>query len=81
VVAWSTALAVALMAAAVRLRTADRRVAGLTAGLLLVEIAFSFVKLFAYGETEALGFMAVDLVIVGLIALAARRSGRCGDDR
>jgi hypothetical protein len=73
VVAWSTALAVSLMVAAVLLRERDRRVAGVTAGLLLVEIAFSFVKLFAYDEIEALGFMAVDLVVVGLIALAVRR--------
>ena len=32
-------------------------------GLLLVEIAFSLVKLFVYDEPEAVGFMAVDLVI------------------
>ncbi len=73
VVAWSTALALALLVAAVRLRSADRRIVGVTVGLLLVEIAFSFVKLFAYDEIEALGFMAVDLLIVGLLALAVRR--------
>jgi lysylphosphatidylglycerol synthetase-like protein (DUF2156 family) len=73
VVAWSTALALALVVAAFGLRTADRRIVGITVGLLAVEIAFSFVKLFAYDEIEALGFMAVDLVVVGLIALAVRR--------
>ncbi len=73
VVGWSTALALALLVAAVRLRTPDRRTARITAGLLLVEVAFSFVKLFAYDEIEALGFMAVDLLIVGLLALAVRR--------
>ncbi len=74
VVTWSTALALALLVAALRLRTADRRIAGVTVGLLLVEIAFSFVKLFAYDEIEALGFMAVDLVVVALLALAVRRT-------
>ncbi len=74
VVTWSTALALALLVAALRLRTADRRIVGLTFGLLIVEIAFSFVKLFAYDEIEALGFMAVDLVVVALLALAVRRT-------
>jgi hypothetical protein len=73
VVLWSTALAVALMIAAVALRNRSRRIAGVVVGLLAVEIAFSFVKLFAYDEIEALGFMAVDLVIVALLALAVRR--------
>ena len=79
VVTWSTALALALLVAAFGLRTADRRIVGVTVGLLLVEIAFSFVKLFAYDEIEALGFMAVDLVVVALLALAVRRkSGASG---
>ena len=73
VVAWSTALAVALMVAAAALRNRNQRIAGVVVGLLLVEIAFSFVKLFAYDEIEALGFMAVDLVVVGLLLLATRR--------
>ena len=73
VVLWSTALAVALLVAAVGLRKRDVRIAGVVAGLLLVEVAFSFVKLFAYDEIEALGFMAVDLVIAGLLLLAVRR--------
>jgi hypothetical protein len=73
VVAWSTALAVALMVAALALRDRNQRIAGVVVGLLAVEIAFSFVKLTAYDEIEALGFMAVDLVIVALLALAVRR--------
>ena len=74
VAAWSFALASALIVAAFRLRAGDRRIAGITAGLLVVEIAFSFVKLFAYDEPEALGFMAVDLVLLALLAVAARRN-------
>jgi hypothetical protein len=76
VAVWSATLAIALIVAAVRLRTPDRRIAGITAGLLVVEVAFSFVKLFAYDEPEALGFMATDLVIVALLALAVRRRPR-----
>ena len=73
VVLWSTALALALVVAAVALRNRTQRIAGVVVGLLAVEIAFSFVKLFAYDEIEALGFMAIDLVLVALLALAVRR--------
>lgn len=73
VAAWSFALASALIVAAVRLRGGDRRIAGITAALLVVEVAFSLVKLFAYDEPEAIGFMAVDLVLLALLAGAARR--------
>jgi hypothetical protein len=73
VVIWSTALALALVVAAVALRNRNQRIAGVVVGLLAVEIAFSFVKLFAYDEIEALGFMAIDLVLVALLALAVRR--------
>jgi hypothetical protein len=73
VAAWSFALATALIVAAAVLRQPDRRIVAITVGLLAVEIAFSFVKLFAYDEPEALGFMAVDLVLVGLLTLAVRR--------
>ena len=41
-------------------------------GLLLVEIAFSLVKLSVYDEPESLGFMAVDLLLFGLLALSSR---------
>jgi hypothetical protein len=73
VVVWSTALAIALVVAAVALRNRNQRIAGAVVALLAVEIAFSFVKLFAYDEIEALGFMAIDLVLVALLALAVRR--------
>jgi hypothetical protein len=73
VATWSFALATALVVAAIRLGNGDRRTAVVTSVLLLVEIAFSFVKLFVYDEPEAVGFMAVDLVLLALLALAARR--------
>jgi hypothetical protein len=71
---WSATLAVALVVAAFRLGSGDRRIVRVISGLLLVEIAFSTVKLFAYDEPEALGFMAVGLLIFGLLALATRRN-------
>ena len=73
---WSAVLATALVVAAFRLRRGDRRIVQVVNGLLLVEIAFSLVKLFVYDEPESLGFMAVDLVIFGLLALIGRRNGR-----
>jgi hypothetical protein len=70
---WSTVLASALVVAAVQLRRGDRRMVRIVNGLLLVEIAFSLVKLFVYDEPESIGFMAVDLVLLGLLALISRR--------
>jgi len=70
---WSTALASALVVAAFRLRRGDRRIVQVVSGLLLIEIAFSLVKLFVYDEPESVGFMAVDLVIFALLALISRR--------
>jgi hypothetical protein len=70
VVAWSTALAVAFMVAAVRLGS-DRRVIPALAAVLLVDLVFSAVKLTVYDEPEAVAFMAVDLVILALLALLA----------
>jgi hypothetical protein len=70
---WSTVLASALVVAAVQLRRGSRRTVRIVNGLLLVEIAFSLVKLFVYDESESIGFMAVDLVLLGLLALISRR--------
>jgi hypothetical protein len=70
---WSTVLASALVVAAVQLRRGNRRTVRIVNGLLLVEIAFSLVKLFVCDESESIGFMAVDLVLLGLLALISRR--------
>ena len=69
---WSTALGVAFLLAAARLGR-DRRVLPALGGVILVDLVFSAVKLTVYDEPEAVGFMAVDLVIVGLLALTNRR--------
>jgi hypothetical protein len=71
VAAWSAALALAFLAAAVRLG-ADRRVLPVLAGVLLLDLLFSTVKLTVYDEPEAVAFMAVDLVILALLALVVR---------
>ena len=73
VAGWSFALAVALIVAAFRLGGGSPRTAVVTSALLLVEIVFSFVKLFVYDEPESLGFMAVDVELLALLAVAARR--------
>ena len=41
-------------------------------GLVLAHVAFGLVKLVGYGETEAVGFFAVDLLILAVLALASR---------
>ena len=75
VAAWSTALAVAFLVAAARLGT-DRRVLPALAGVLLLDLVFSAVKLTVYDEPEAVLFITVDLVIVALLVLIARRTTR-----
>jgi hypothetical protein len=72
VAAWSAALAVAFMVAAVGLGR-DRRVLPALAGIVLLDLVFSTVKLTVYDEPEAVAFMAVDLVILGLLALIRRQ--------
>ena len=70
---WSTALALAYLVAAARLGN-DRRVLPALAAVLLLDLVFSAVKLTVYDEPEAMVFMAVDLVIIALLALAVRRN-------
>lgn len=74
---WSTALAVALLVAAVRLGR-DRRVLPALAVVLLVDLSFSVVKLTVYDEPESVLFMTVDVVILGLLALISRRRPAAG---
>jgi hypothetical protein len=64
---------VSFLVLAARLTDEDVRLLRLAAGLLVADVAFSLVKLTAYDEPEALGFMAVDLVLLALLAAVARR--------
>ena len=75
VAAWSAALAVAFLVAAVRLGR-DRWVAPALVAALLVDIAFGLVKLIGYGEQESLGFMGVTLVLMVLVAAVVRQGRR-----
>jgi hypothetical protein len=50
----------------------DRRVLPALAGALVLDLVFSAVEL-TVRRAEAVLFLAVDLVLVGLIALVARR--------
>ena len=75
VVLWSTALALAFLAGAVRLGAEPGGTARLLGAVVIADLAFSVVKFFVYDEPEAVGFMAVSLVILGLLALLTRRSG------
>ncbi|MFD2091281.1 hypothetical protein [Blastococcus deserti] len=70
---WSTLLAVAYLVAAARLGR-DRRVLPALAAVILVDLVFSVVKLTVYDEPEAVGFMAVSLVIMALLAAIAHRN-------
>jgi hypothetical protein len=72
VATWSAALAVAFLVAAVRLGREHWVVPALGAALLL-DLLFGLVKLIGYGEQEAIGFMAVNLTIIGLLALLRRK--------
>ena len=72
VAAWSAALAVAFLVAAVRLGR-DGRVIRALAAVLLLDLVFSTVKLTVYDEPEAVAFMAVDLLILGLLSLLSRK--------
>jgi hypothetical protein len=68
VAAWSAALAIACLVAAVRLGR-DRRVLPVLVGVVAADLVFSLVKLTVYDEPEAIGFIAVDLVVLLLLAL------------
>jgi hypothetical protein len=72
VAAWSAALAIAFLVAAVRLGH-DRWVIPALGAVLLLDVLFGLVKLIGYGEQESLGFMAVDLVFIALLVGVARR--------
>ena len=67
VVNWSTALALAFLAGAVRLGAEPRRTARLLGAVVVADLAFSAVKFTVYDEPEAVAFMAVSLVVLGLV--------------
>ena len=68
--AWAFAMAVAMLAAAPRLR--DASVRRLTLVLLAVHFVFGAVKVVGYDEAEAATFMAADVALIALIARLGR---------
>ena len=76
VAAWSLALAVGYLAAAVRLGDPSRTTWSVTVALVLVHVVFNVVKLVGYEETEVFTFLAADAVILGLLM-----TGRTFPDR
>lgn len=74
VAAWSAALAIAMLVAAVRLGR-DRWVLPGIGVVLVLDLLFGLVKLVGYGEQESLGFIAVSLGLIALL-VGVTRQGR-----
>ena len=75
VAAWSAALAIVFLVAAVRLGR-DRWVLPTIGAALLLALLFGLVKLIGYGEQDSVGFMVVDLVVIELLLGVARQGRR-----
>ena len=69
--AWAFAMALAMLAAAVRL-PAGGRVRTFAIRLLALHFVFGIVKVVGYDEPEAGLFMAFDVVLIGLLARLGR---------
>jgi len=70
---WSIAMGAGYLVLAARLGRPARSVLPYAVALSVADLAFSAVKLLVYSETPSLGFMAVTLTILGLVALVVRR--------
>jgi hypothetical protein len=71
--AWAFAMAVAFLALAVRLGGGEASVRRLAMRLLALHVVFGAVKIVGYDEPEAATFMAVDVLLLGLLSLPAVR--------
>jgi hypothetical protein len=71
-VGWSTLLALAYLAVAVRLGSGSRRLLAAAGALMVTDVVFSIVKITAYDEQEAAGFLGVSLLLFFVLVLAAR---------
>jgi hypothetical protein len=69
--AWAFAMALAMLAAAVRLPSGGR-VRAFAIRLLALHFVFGIVKVVGYDEPEAGLFMAFDLLLIGLLARLGR---------
>jgi len=66
-------MGVAFLVLAVRLGGGEARLHRAAVRLLALHVGFSLLKLTAYDEPEALGFIAYDLLLLGLLTLPATR--------
>lgn len=73
---WAMGMAVGYLAAAIALGRATPRIVQATAGLVSLHILFNVVKVVGYGESEALPMIAVDLLVLGLLAASHRPAPR-----
>lgn len=71
--AWALATGLGFLYLGARLTGPDARVRRAARGLLALHVVFGLVKLVAYGEQEALPFVAVDLVALALLGTRAAR--------
>jgi hypothetical protein len=73
VAAWAFAMAVAALAVAPRLGRRDPAARRFAMRLLALHLVFGAVKVVGYDELEAATFMAVDLLLLGLLSTRAVR--------
>lgn len=70
---WAVTMGAAFVVTAVRLgRRPSTRAIGAAAGLVAVHVVFSLIKLVGYAETEVVVLLAVDAVILALLAVNRR---------
>lgn len=72
VAVWSALMSIGYIVAAVLLGRPDRRIVFAAIGLVLLHLAFGFVKLIGYNEVESVPFFAADLLILGLLGASLR---------
>lgn len=72
--AWAVAMGVGFVLSAARLRPpVSVGALWLTVSLLVAHVVFSLVKIIGYSESEAVTFLVVDVVVLGLLAASWRR--------
>lgn len=72
--AWALTMGVGFVLVAARLRPpVSARTLRLPVSLIVAHVVFNGVKLFGYGEIEAVTFLAVDVVALALLTASRRR--------
>jgi hypothetical protein len=71
--AWALATGLGFLYLGARLTGPDACVRSAARWLLVAHVVFGLVKLFAYSEAEAMTFVVVDLLVLGLLSTRAAR--------